>query len=1128
MLPPAGHSSAPRSAGAVRLRIIPVLLAVTWIVVAVIRIGQFGRSKTSSGELAQGWAVVTLTVLAALYLVWSHLRSRAESQKTLDHALRAVTRLEQITDVGLSELPTDDLLDQLLDRVRLAMTSDAAALLTPTLEGDLVVRAVSAAEQTDIPMGRRMPLGVGLAGQVAVRKSPVVYDTQIALKAAGSAFADNFGSAAGAPLVIDGNVTGVLIIASFEASKYDDEDIRLLELAADRCAGVVESARLRDAERRLHLGAEHARRHLRLLVDASRIFMESVSDFESGLVRLVELSVREFAGFGAVYLAQGHERLKLLVAQHNLIGPSPALQGFRDLPMSSLASVRQVMAAGRSVLVKSLDPPGGATQDDVREGLRALGVTSYVMAPIQVRGLAYGALIFGTVGDMRGFRPSDQSATEELARRAALAVEASLLYREAHESADLAESRAERLARLLEVWLSISTALDKPMGLRVAASGARRVLDARRGYVVFRSPAYDDGATVHPDSPTTPSLPDSLWPYLCEFDGPMRDTAQDLPPMPADAEVALGGLHWLSAPLETTGGAEGCVLVVTDGLGFTAEDESLLVLLSQMIGTSLSNAQLHAMTRETAARLTALIESSPVAIVDLALDGTVRTWNNAAATLFDWPADAASGWQAAFEHPMAEWIKGLIDEAKDGSVANLECSYQREDGAEKALVLSVSPVPEHHGGVAGMLLVANDETERRNLARQFQEAQRLEAVGRMAGAVAHDFNNLLTIIIGYADSLLRRMDEHDPQRERIASIARAGNRGAALTRQLLAVSRRQVVAPIVLRPLDVLTEVEALITRLVGEDVSVTVRHEGDTRPIRVDKNQFEQALLNLAANARDAMRDGGELVFDVVPAADPSYVAIRVIDNGSGMSDETLAHCLEPFYTTKDRGEGTGLGLAAVYGIITQSGGDVSIASREGHGTTVSLLMPAVDAPLDYSPTHELPTPHTESRINSGHILLVEDEQEVRSLVRRMLRERGFTVLQAPSAAHALALLKEYEGPLDCMITDVVMPGMKGPELARRVALERRLPVLFVSGYAEELIDMPPDFEAATAFLAKPFSPDQLVDAVRKLMAVGRASETPSTPGAGPDAHTESDAQKPATLATEEAQAAEGSEDPR
>jgi CheY-like chemotaxis protein len=208
-------------------------------------------------------------------------------------------------------------------------------------------------------------------------------------------------------------------------------------------------------------------------------------------------------------------------------------------------------------------------------------------------------------------------------------------------------------------------------------------------------------------------------------------------------------------------------------------------------------------------------------------------------------------------------------------------------------------------------------------------------------------------------------------------------------------------------------------------------------------------------------------------------------------MDEDTLAHCLEPFYTTKDRGEGTGLGLAAVYGIITQSAGEVVLQSRPGEGTTVTLLLPAVDAPLDYAPAVTLPTPASTQAQQSGTILLVEDEGELRAMVRRILRERGYVVMQASSGVQALQMVREYDGSLDLVITDVVMPGMKGPELARRIGLERDVPVLFTSGYAEELVDVPEDFASPTAFLAKPFTPDQLLDVVHKMMAVGRTNRT-------------------------------------
>jgi PAS domain S-box-containing protein len=1092
VLPRSGPSSVPRRLMA-RLQLIPALLAVTWIIVAAVRFDQThatGRGSTGF------WATATLSLLALLYLLYAGIRRRAATTRAIDHAYRAVARLEQITDVALSDLPTEDLLATLIERVCDSLDADAGLLLMLTAGRDeLEVRATHGIA-AEVEIGARVNQNEGLSGLVASRATAVALSDVGEEAFAGAALHGRLASAAGAPLLNDGIVSGVLIIGSTTPLEYDDEAVKLLQLAADRCAKAIESNRLREAERRLNLGREHSQRHLRLLVDASRIIIESVNDHEAGLTHLVERATRDFAGFGAVYLVKD-DKLEVLIAQHNLLGPSEEMLGFRELPVDSLTAIKTAMATGRSHLGKRV-----STDDVYDQALHEVGVTSYVIVPIRVRGLAFGALVFGTVGDMRGFRPSDLGAAEELGRRAALAVEASLLYQQAHDSAELAESYATRLRNLVNAWLVISSSLDRPSGLRTAADGARRVLEAEQAFVFVGG----ECATARPIG-ATPEPSDAVVTWLSELHRPARHDDADLPAMPADVALALPPT-WICAPVSGNAGApiEGLILVVgkkaagaTASDGFTAEDESLLVLLARMMSTELTNRQLHRATLENEARLAALIDSSPMAIVDLELSGSIRSWNRAAAQLFDWPDTPASGWQAAFEPRVAELVAVLsADATGEGAPATLEFDYVREDGSEKALVLSVSPVLDVVGSVTGLLLVADDETERRQLAAQFHHAQRLESIGRMAGGVAHDFNNLLTIILGYADAILRRTTEDDPLRERIAAISRAGHRGAALTRQLLAVSRRQVVAPIVLRPVDVFNELAGMITRLIGEDVRVHVSSEDD-RPIRIDKAQFEQVILNLAANARDAMRGGGDLYLEVQQwSEDPSYVAVRVRDTGIGMDEETLAHCLEPFYTTKERGEGTGLGMAAVYGIVTQSGGEVTVQSRVGEGTCVSLLMPSVNEPLDYAPSVELPTPGSAAQRESGVILLVEDEAELRTMARRLLRERGYVVLQAPSAANALAMLTEYEGELDLLLTDVIMPGMKGPEFARRVSLERHVPVLFMSGYAEDLIDMPPDFPAATSFLAKPFTPDQLLDEVRKVMAVDRARRHP-TPGPPP-----------------------------
>jgi len=1091
MLPRSGPSSAPRRLLA-RFQLIPALLVITWLVVAIIRFEQV--TDATAGAAAGFWAILVLTVLAGLYLLYAAMRRRVATANAIDEAYRAVARLEQITDIGLSDLPTDDLLATLIDRVCDGLDADAGILLLLTPGRDELEVAATCGIGAEVGHGRRLSLDDGLAGHVATQGAAIAHNEITEDTFAVSALRGRLASVAGAPLLNAGIVTGVLVIGSTAGRRYDDEDIKLLQLAADRCAKAIESNRLRDAERRLNLGREHSQRHLRLLVDASRIVMESVNDHDAGLVRLVERALQDFAGFGAAYLVDD-DKLNVLVAQHNTAGSGNDIETFRALVDEPHHPVRRVMATGRSYLGKSLG------NEPFDEALERLEISSYVVVPISVRGLAFGALVFGTTGDMRGFRPSDLGAAEELGRRAALAVEASILYRQAHDSAELAESYAARLRNLVNAWLVISSSLDRVDGLRTAADGARRVLEADQAYVfvdgeMAMARPLGSGTAVVPPSPVVVA-------WLRGLNRPARHDEPNLPVVPAEVALALPPT-WICAPVAGDAAApvEGLILVAgkrgIEG-GFSAEDESLLVLLARMMSTELANRQLHRATQENEARLTALIESSPMAIVDLDLFGSIRSWNRAAAVLFDWPDTPESGWQAAFEPRVAELVGVMSSDATgEGAPATMEFEYVREDGSEKTLVLSVAPVTDASGMATGLLLVADDETERRQLAQQFHHAQRLESIGRMAGGVAHDFNNLLTIILGYADAILRRISEEDPMRERIAAISRAGHRGAALTRQLLAVSRRQVVAPIVLRPVDVFNELAGMITRLIGEDVRVHVSSTDD-RPVRIDKAQFEQVILNLGANARDAMRGGGDLYLEVVEAAeDPGFVAVRVRDTGTGMDEDTLAHCLEPFYTTKERGEGTGLGLAAVYGIVTQSGGEVVVTSRVGVGTTVALLLPAVDEPLDYAPSVELPTPESATTRESGVILLVEDEPELRMMARRLLRERGYVVLQAPSAIKALALLDEYDGELDLLLTDVIMPGMKGPEFARRVLLERHVPVLFMSGYAEDLVDMPSDFPAPTSFLAKPFTPDQLLDEVRKVIAVDRARSSSGAPGGG------------------------------
>jgi two-component system cell cycle sensor histidine kinase/response regulator CckA len=368
---------------------------------------------------------------------------------------------------------------------------------------------------------------------------------------------------------------------------------------------------------------------------------------------------------------------------------------------------------------------------------------------------------------------------------------------------------------------------------------------------------------------------------------------------------------------------------------------------------------------------------------------------------------------------------------------------------------------------------------------ELRHAQKLEAVGKLAGGVAHDFNNLLTVINGHARFALETMQTDHPLRSDLLEIEKAGTRAAGLTQQLLAYSRRQVLHPQVLEPNGVIQEVEAMLRRLIGEHIRVETRlSDADVR-IRADRGQLEQVLVNLVVNARDAMDAGGTLTLQTdvrtIAEGDPRiqrweiepgrFVRIRVADTGVGMDADTVDQAFEPFFTTKDRGKGTGLGLATVFGIVKQSGGHVTLGSRPGIGTVCDVFIPCTDAA-----TLELPTARTEDVAAGprGTILVVEDEAAVRSLTVKVLERSGCTVLSAENGVRALQIVETHSGPLDLVLTDLVMPDMGGRDLAAALRQRRpEIPVVFMSGYDEALVaDMAGDID----FLSKPFTPGALV----------------------------------------------------
>ncbi|SPF56918.1 Histidine kinase [Candidatus Sulfopaludibacter sp. SbA4] len=384
--------------------------------------------------------------------------------------------------------------------------------------------------------------------------------------------------------------------------------------------------------------------------------------------------------------------------------------------------------------------------------------------------------------------------------------------------------------------------------------------------------------------------------------------------------------------------------------------------------------------------------------------------------------------------------------------------------------------------------------ERTRLEEQFRQAQKMEAVGRLAGGVAHDFNNLLTVITGYSDMLLAGRDLKEAQRTALQEIRRSAERGGALTHQLLAFSRRQPLEARTIRINDLILQVEKLLRRLIGEDVELVTIPAAAQDAVEADAGRLEQVIMNLVVNARDAMPNGGKLTIETgttrlddafsakqLGVRPGPYVTISVADTGTGMDEKIQSHLFEPFFTTKNPGRGTGLGLATAYGIIRQSGGAIGIVSELGKGTTACIYLRLAE------PKPQAASEKTAARgslTGAETILLVEDEARVRKLIVDVLTGRGYTVLEATRGREALRLAKTHEGSIDLAVVDVVMPEMSGPDLIRQLArLRPRMRVLYISGYTEEAMVHHGIPESGIAFLQKPFLPDALSQKVREVL---------------------------------------------
>ena len=540
-----------------------------------------------------------------------------------------------------------------------------------------------------------------------------------------------------------------------------------------------------------------------------------------------------------------------------------------------------------------------------------------------------------------------------------------------------------------------------------------------------------------------------------------------------------------------------------------AEVEQQMAALQQMTGDlESSNAELgsaldaaaaagealrerDAELRRTNARLGALFEAAPLAVCAVDAEGVVRQWNPAAQRMFGWTAAECVG-QRLPMFPGSGELPVLNGDTR-AVKTDVPGVATRSDGSTLEVSMSWGPVDDDPAN--GYVVTFADMTDRKRLEAQLMQSQKMEAVGRLAGGVAHDFNNMLTAIKSYSQLLLQDVAADDARHKDIQEIDLAADRAARLTRQLLAFSRQQMLQPRVLDVNQTVSELEKMLQRLLLKDITLSTRLAPELHAVRADAGQLEQVIVNLVVNARDAMPDGGRLTvrtqnvaidaasaregwsFEVHPGA---YVLISVTDTGLGMDEATKSRIFEPFFTTKDRHKGTGLGLSTVYGIVKQSGGYIRVISAPGQGSTFEVFLPVADGAA--SPAGQPQRPQTSG--GSETVLVVEDDDGIRAVIKRILERAGHRVLEATNGAEALRICDASGDSVDLVLSDIAMPEMQGPDLARRIReLHPRMAMLLMSGYAESASQQEGFLTDGVEFLGKPFSPDALTRKIRHIL---------------------------------------------
>lgn len=743
----------------------------------------------------------------------------------------------------------------------------------------------------------------------------------------------------------------------------------------------------------------------------------------------------------------------------------------------SFATCRIDFASGLDVegaCVEVLTSATSLAWNDDGDGPRGM------VSPLVVEDTPAGVVIIARRPDAAPWNEDDLSAIHDVVTALGVDVERLRLRFASRQALRASQRVASQLHQLISASLTVRTLSDEAQIAQSIARSARSVFDGERAMVSLGDVAHRIAAIA--DRGRAPHLLTA------------SDETSGLPEVREDARDTWIDNGWLSAPIrDSHRRVRGVVATQRSTTPFSSEDRELAMLLGQLAATSLEALDLTRTILDNETRLRILVDAAPIGIVESHRDGRVRWWNRSASRLLRWPDFTSSAvehatWPGVIEPALSELWRDLLS----GGVRDAREFAATLAGRERIIAASAAVLPSG-GNEPSLLTLLDDITDQRELREEVRHAHRMELRGQVASSVAHDFNNLMTLILGYTELLSRTVAGDSKAEELVHDIQATSSRAATLTAQLQSIGRTSAPTPVELDIGAALSALAEVLERIMGSKNVIEWTLDESTPLVTIDADLFEQMILNLSINARDAMTDGGtlrlsttveELTGDdeqLVHLAPGTYVALRIIDTGKGMDDATLERCFEPLFTTKGPFKGTGLGLASARRLVEGSAGAITCRSTFGEGTTFTIYLPALVASTDApAPTPAKRTPREQM---SGTILLCEDDAGLRRLASQVLRRNGFEVTEAESAEAAIAARAKHEGRLDMLVSDVVLPEMAGPELARLLQSDQPdLLVVLMSGTAQpNVIDAL--HNGTATFLAKPFKPSELVDHVTELM---------------------------------------------